>query len=137
MIVVEKELKYIVSNQNDPFSTEALRLHELTVYARWVLVIVLWLTIAPLSLWNLRAEIQLWLDHFTWIAVRYAIVSHRWATLGLSLCIGMTASTLVWQSRNILWGFPEKYWEQKLKQVRRIHQQGPSHPLWNWMTNSK
>lgn len=109
------------------------KLHELTVWARWIVVGVLWVTVAPLSLWGLRKEIALWLENFTWAAVRYGLVYNRLPALGLGLCVGMTLAVLIWQSRNILLGIPPKQQQRLEQQVRRIRQQGPSHPLWKWV----
>lgn len=119
------------SLDNDPiFQAELQRLYELTVYGRWLVVGLLWLSVAPLSLWALRREIALWLENFTWAAVRYGLVYNRLPAIGLGLCIGMTLAVLVWQSRNILLGLPRKEQLRLEQQVRRIRQQGPSHPLW-------
>lgn len=118
---------------NSNFAHQVQRLHRLTVYFRWSFVVVLWLLIAPLALWNLRADIALWQQYFTWTAVRYALYFQPWATLGLSFCIGMTIAVLVWQSRNIIWGLPSNEIKRLEKQVMRIRQQGPSHPLWKWI----
>ena len=119
---------------NDPsFAQQVQKLHRLTVYGRWLFVSGLWLSIAPFSLWNLRAEIFLWRQYFTWVAVRYGLFFHPLATLGLAFCIGMTTATLVWQSRNILLGLPHKEKQRLEKQVFRIRQQGATHPLWKWV----
>lgn len=119
------------SLDNDPiFQAEVQRLHELTVYGRWLVVGLLWLSVAPLSLWGLRREIALLLENFTWAAVRYGLVYNRLPAIGLGLCMGMTLAVLVWQSRNILLGLPRKEQLRLEQQVRRIRQQGPSHPLW-------
>ena len=117
-------------------NTEIQRLHRLIVWGRWTVVILLWITIAPLSLRGLQPEIVLWFDHFTWTAVRYGLAHHRWSTFGLSLCLGLTTAVLVWQSRNILLGFPDRYQNRLEQQVQKIRQQGASHPLWNWVINN-
>ena len=120
--------------ENDAsFIQQVQRLHKLTVYGRWLFVGCLWLTIAPVSLWNLRAEISLWEQYFTWVAVRYGLFYHPLSTFGLAFCIGMTAAVLVWQSRNILLGLPQQEKQRLEKQVYRIRQQGPTHPLWKWV----
>jgi hypothetical protein len=112
------------------FQAEVQRLHELTVYGRWLVVGFLWVTVAPLSWWGLRDEITLWVENFTWAAVRYGLIYHRLPAVGLGLCIGMTLAVLIWQSRNILLGLPRKERQRLEQQVLRIRQQGPSHPLW-------
>lgn len=112
------------------FEAEVQRLHQLTVYARWLVVGLLWVSVAPLSVWSLRREISLWTEYFTWAAVRYGLAYHRWSAAGLGLCLGMTLAVLVWQSRNILWGLPPSDQERLEKQVQQIRHQGPSHPLW-------
>ncbi len=118
----------------DPcFAQQVLRLHQLQVGARWLFVSFLWLTLAPVCLWNLREELILWRQYFTWVAVRYGLYYHPWSTLGLSFCIAMTLAVLIWQSRNILFGMPEDEKQRLEKQVFQIRQQGPSHPLWKWV----
>lgn len=109
------------------------RLHRLTVYGRWLFCLFLWLTLAPICLWFLREEVVLWRQYFTWVAVRYGLISHPFSTIGLAFCIGMTAAVLVWQSRNILMGLPQQEQQRLEKQVCRIRQQGSSHPLWKWV----
>ena len=118
----------------DPaFAQQLQKLHRLTVYGRWLFAGCLWLTIAPFCLWNLRTEISLLREYFTWVGLRYTLIFHPLSTLGLSLCIGMTTSVLVWQSRNIIWGLPLQEQENLKKQLYRIRQQGSSHPLWKWV----
>ena len=120
--------------KDDPtFQTQVQRLYRLNVYARWLVVSLLWLTVAPWSLWALRREIGLWLEHFTWSAVRYGLAYHRLAGVGLGLCLGATTAVLVWQSSNILWGLPPEQQRQLERQVRRIRDRGTSHPLWKWV----
>ncbi|BAY11571.1 hypothetical protein [Calothrix sp. NIES-2098] len=122
-----------IHNSDPAFAQQVQRLHQLTVYGRWLFVGCLWLTIAPLCLWNLQAEIALWQQYFTWVAVRYGLVYHPLSTFGLAFCIGMTTAVLIWQSRNILLGLPPQEKQRLEKQVFRIRQQGPSHPLWKWV----
>ncbi|MEB3830128.1 hypothetical protein [Phormidium sp. CCY1219] len=118
--------------QDPTFVGQVQRLHEMTVVARWLFVLFLWLTVGSLSLWALRSDIQQLLDYFTWAALRYSfsLYYNPIPTLGLLICIGMTLGVLVWQSRNILFGLPDKERSRLQNQVLRIRHQGPSHPLW-------
>ncbi|MFM9267997.1 hypothetical protein [Tychonema sp. BBK16] len=119
---------------NDPnFEIEVHRLHKLTIYGRWLTVIFLWISIGSLSIWGLRDEIALWIEHLTWAAVRYGLYFHRWPTLGLGLCLGMTFAVLTWQGRNLVWGLPLREKQRLEQQVRRIREQGQTHPLWKWV----
>lgn len=119
----------------DPiFNAQVQKLHKLTVYARWLFAGLLWIFIAPICLWSLRGEIALWRQYFTWVAVRFGLYYNPLATLGLAFCIGMTASVLVWQSRNILFGLPQRDRERLEKQVFLIREQGATHPLWKWIS---
>ncbi|MEA5598246.1 hypothetical protein [Rivularia sp. UHCC 0363] len=120
-------------SSDSSFARQVQRLHKLTVYGRWLLVVFLWLTLAPLCLWNLRTEIEFLREYFTWVAVRYGLLFHPFAAIGLGLCIGMTLGVLVWQSRNILVGMPDEEKQRLEKQVHRIRQRGSSHPLWKWI----
>jgi hypothetical protein len=120
--------------KDDPtFQIQVRRLYQLTVYARWLVVSILWLTVGSWSIWTLRREIGLWLEYFTWSAVRYALAYNRLAAVGLGLCLGATTAVLVWQSSNILWGLPPEQQRRLERQVRRIRERGSSHPLWKWV----
>lgn len=127
----EPPLESVAASEIDPtFRLQVQRLHRLSVYGRWLVVGLLWVSIGLLSLWGLRSEIALLRQYFTWVAVQYGLYYNPLPTLGLALCIGMTASVLVWQSRNILLGLPQQEQQRLEQQVYRIRQQGPSHPLW-------
>ena len=118
----------------DPkFQAAVQRLHQMTVIGRWLVVIGLWSTIGVLSLWGLRYPISLMQEYFTWAALRTGLASNWLPTLGLGICIGMTLSVLIWQSRNILFGLPINEQQNLEKTVLRIRQQGKSHPLWKWI----
>ena len=121
-------------NKDDPvLQVQVQRLYTLITYGRWLIVGLLWISIGSLSIWNLRTEISLWLEHFTWVAVRFALAYHKLPTIGLSLCIGMTTAVLVWQSRHIIWGISPEEQKRLEQQVRQINYQGKSHPLWKWV----
>jgi len=123
----------IEPSRNPDFESAVQRLHELTVSMRWLLAVGLWLTIGLPSLWDLREMFALLQQYFTWAALRLGL-AYRWpASVGLALCIGVTLSTLIWQSRNILFGLPSIERQRLEKQVLKIHQQGKSHPLWKWI----
>lgn len=99
------------------------RLHRRQVYKRWFTVGLGWLVIAPLSLWAVRNEIALMHDYFTWVALRYAIIYNRLPAFALALCVAITITTLIWQSRNMLFGFSPRYesWlrQQALRSFKR------------------
>ena len=119
---------------SDPaFGRQVQRLYQLTVYSRWLLILFIWLTVVPVCLWNLRMEISLWQEYFTFAAVRYGLISHPLASLGLAFSIGMMLAVLIWQSRNILFGLSLEEKKRLENQVWRIRQQGANHPLWRWI----
>lgn len=119
---------------SDPnFDKKVKKLYELTVYFRWMMVIFSWLTFGVYGIWGLRSEISLWLDYFTWVAVRYGLAFNIIPTICLAFCIGMTVSTLVWQSRNILWGLPTQEKQNLEQQVKRIMARGKRHFLYKWL----
>jgi hypothetical protein len=115
------------------FQQEIERLHRLTVWGRWLVVSLLWLTVGSVSLWELRSVLELCLEDFTWAALKYGLIFNRIASIGLALCVGMTLAVLVWQSRNILFGRPKTQQRLLEKRVLQIRQQGNSHPLWRWV----
>lgn len=126
-----------LDNLDPTLKHQVQRLHELTVYARWLLVAILWITLGSLSLWGWRYELSLLRSQFTWAALRYGIAYNRLPAMGLGICIGMTTAVLVWQSRNILLGIPPAEQKRLEQQVRWISQQGASHPLWKWVISNK
>jgi len=117
-------------SSDSAFAQEIERLYRISVYGRWLLVILLWLTVGTLSLWCLRSQISLLLSYFTWAAVRYSVIYNRFPAAGLVFCLGMTLAVIVWQSRNILGGRSPREHQRLAQQVLRIRKQGPSHPLW-------
>ncbi|WP_242017762.1 MULTISPECIES: hypothetical protein [Cyanophyceae] len=125
---------FILHPSDDPsFGQQVQRLHQLTVYGRWLVAGLLWITVGPLSLWGLRYPISLMWEHFTWAALRYGLFYNPVPTLGLAFCVGMTVSVLVWQSRNILLGMPHREQQRLEQQVCQIRRQGKTHPLWKWV----
>ena len=119
-------------NQSD-FERKVVKLHRLTVYARWLCVAVSWLTLGSYALWHLRAEITLWFDYFTWAAVYYGFHFNPIPTICLAFCVGITVSVLIWQSRNIIWGLPAHEQRQLERTVKKIQAKGKKHPLWKWI----
>ena len=118
----------------DPiFKQQVQKLYNLILYGRWLVVAFLWLSVGSLSLWGLRSEIALWLQYFTWVAVRFALYYNPLPTIGLTVCVVMTISVIVWQSRNILLGLPPEEQRRLEQQVQKIRQQGATHPLWKWI----
>jgi hypothetical protein len=118
----------------DPdFVADLERLDVLTVRLRWAVVVGLWLTIGALSLWQMREPLWLMSQYFTWAALHYAFRFNRWSALGIMICMVMTLSVLLSQSRNILFGRSASDQERLHQQLLRIKQQGESHPLWRWL----
>jgi hypothetical protein len=118
----------------DPiFKQQVQKLYNLILYGRWLVVAFLWLSVGALSLWGLRSEIALWLQYFTWVAVRFALYYNPLSTIGLTVCLVMTISVIVWQSRNIVLGLPPEEQRRLEQQVQKIRQQGATHPLWKWI----
>jgi hypothetical protein len=130
----QEDLSIEPSTSLDPqFGMEVERLYRVMLYGRWLVAGLLWLTVGGLSLWDLRGTIALMQQYFTWSALRYGLLFHPFGAIGLGLCIGMTVSVLIWQSRNILWGLPPSEQKRLQQAVCKIRQQGSSHPLWKWV----
>ncbi len=123
------------SEDNLDFQHKVAKLYQLTVYVRWLFILICWLTLGVYGIWGLRAEIALWLDYFTWAAVYYGFQFNFIPTLCLIFCVAITISVLVWQSRNMLWGLPLQEQRQLEKQVRKILAMGKKHPLWQWINS--
>lgn len=101
---------------------EIERLHQLTLYGRWILVGISWIFILPWALWELRETISFCQEYCTWSAIRAGIEFNPWAALGVTFCIAFATSVLVWQSSYILRGElsdKEKYYFiEKIKKIR-------------------
>ncbi|MBW4483192.1 MAG: hypothetical protein KME14_11670 [Tildeniella torsiva UHER 1998/13D] len=106
------------------------RLRAIMLRRWWMVSGLLWLTVAPLSLWSLRPEIAQLRQYFTWSTVRLGLAYNRPAAIGLGLCVGLTVALLVAESRYILWGMTKDERQRLEKLCDRITAQGPSHPLW-------
>ncbi len=109
---------------------QAQRLYKVILQLRWLSVGVLWISIAPLSLWGLRHEFALWLDYFTWTALRYSLIYNPLCAVGLIFCVSLTISTAIWQSYNTLFGLSPRHLHRLKRQVLKIRQRGKKHWLW-------
>lgn len=109
------------------------RLYAVMLRGRWLVTAGLWLTVGSWSVWSLRKMFDLALEDFTWSAIRAGLHYQPIPTLGLCVCLGTTLSILIWQSRNLLFGFSRQQQAYLQQQVLRIRAQGRSHPLWRWV----
>ena len=115
------------------FQHKVAKLHQLNIYTRWIFILFCWLTLGVYALWNLKEEIALCFDYFTWAAVYYGLHFNFLPTLCLAFFVATTLSVLVWQSRNLIWGLPSQEQRELEKRVERILAQGKKHPLWKWI----
>jgi hypothetical protein len=113
--------------------TQVQRLILVQTKMRWALVIFLWLTLGIISLWMIREDIGLWIEYFTWAAVRVAIRNEQLPYMGLGVCVALTLSTLIRQSWDILFGINKREYHYLVKQVQEIETQGRKHWLWQWV----
>ncbi|BAQ66106.1 hypothetical protein [Geminocystis sp. NIES-3709] len=117
---------------------EIENLHRLMLYGRWIVVAILWVLIVPWGLWQLRETISLCQDYCTWSAIRLGLEFNPWAGLGLSFCVGLAVSVLVWQSSYILrGGLSDKQKYYLSQQVSKIRQQGKKNWLYHWVIDRK
>jgi len=121
--------RYPESGFDDDF---ALFLHRCAIVGRWACIVCCWAAFGIPSLWFLRDEIALWREFFTWAAVWYAFRVHPWPAFGLSLSYGVTLATLVWQSRNILFGLSARELAQQHQRAAALRSRGNRSTLWLW-----
>ncbi|MEM7592963.1 MAG: hypothetical protein AAF383_15845 [Cyanobacteria bacterium P01_A01_bin.83] len=122
-----------MSNLQSDFKRKVAKLHRITVYGRWLFVLVSWFTLGLYALWHLKDEIALWFDYFTWAAVYYTFHFNFVPTFCLAFCVGITLSVLIWQSRNIILGLPAQEQRNLVRRVKKIEAEGKKHPLWRWI----
>ncbi|MEO0395112.1 MAG: hypothetical protein AAF243_03880 [Cyanobacteria bacterium P01_A01_bin.137] len=108
---------------------EALRQHSLTMW--WRLTVGVWLTVGPLTLWQLRSEISLLLDYFTWTSVYYGLKYNFLGSVGFFLCVGLASTLLIREIRHLTLGISPMEHKRLEKQLAQIRRQGSSHPLWS------
>ena len=108
---------------------EALRQHYLTLW--WRLTVGIWLTVGPLTLWQLRSEISLLLDYFTWTSVYYGLKYNFLGAVGFFLCVGLAAMLVVREIRHLTLGLSPLERKRLEHQLAHIRRQGSSHPLWS------
>lgn len=106
--------------------------HRCTVIGRWLIVLLLWLSLGIPALWFLRDEINLLYQQFTWVGVWYGLHTHPGSSFALGLCLGMLLSTLVWQSRNILRGLPTSELDRLHRYAQHLEHQRTRSTLWLW-----
>jgi hypothetical protein len=111
----------------DPiFQRQVEQLYRSMLYRRWLLVVVLWLTVGIYSVRELRHPISLIYEDFTWAAVRYSIGFQPIPAFGLFFCLLMTISTLFRQIYYRYRGVPKAERRSLERKVRRIRQRKKS-----------
>ncbi|MGK7933242.1 MAG: hypothetical protein AB4041_17675 [Microcystaceae cyanobacterium] len=109
------------------------KLCHLSLYLRWLLVCFCWLVVVPLALWQLREDIGLMRDYFTWSGLRYSLIYNLVPAFFLFTSVGLTLAVLLRHSQFILWGISTKDRAKLEQQVKNIYRIGPRHPLWKWL----
>lgn len=89
----------------------------------WWLALGLWLTLAPISLWQLRTTGQQLAEHFTWAALRYGLAFNRGAAAGLGLCCGLTVALLLSETRYLYGGLSRR---ERYRLIQALRQQTSS-----------
>jgi hypothetical protein len=123
-----------MKNIDHKLEKQVSKLHQLSIYTRYLFVLLCWFVLVPYALWEMRETISLCQEYCTWAAIRIGLEFNPFASLALIFTIAITTAVLVWQSRNILSGGispKERYFlEQKVHKIRAM---GPKHPLWKWV----
>jgi hypothetical protein len=104
------------------------KVYQINLYRKWRIVAICWLTLGIFSIWELRHEIALWQDYFTWSALRYALAYHRLASLSFSICLGLTIGLLISQCRDILWGISEQEKYRLTQELEKLCNSGKFNP---------
>lgn len=126
-----------MSNFDPDLKKQVHRLYQITIYARWVVVVCCWFTLGLFGIWGLREEFSLWQEYLTFAAVRYGLAYNLLPSFCLTFCIGITAAVLARQSLYFIrGGISAKERKTLEKQVQKISETGPSHPLWKWVCGS-
>ena len=125
-------MKETIDNQIIVSDQEIKKLYQLNLYGRWIMVLLSCLLILPWAIWQFRETISLCQDYCTWAAIRLGIELNFLAALGITFCIALTTSVLIWQSMHIIRGdLSQKQKYYLAQKVRKIRKQGQKHWLYH------
>ena len=109
------------------------RLHRLKSIGRWLMVLIVWLVLGGYAYWALQSEIELWQQHLTFVAIRYALAYNLTAALCFFFCVAITIAVAIWQAQRLILGLPRRERDRLEKQVKTIQMRGRRHFLWKWV----
>ncbi|NJN76695.1 MAG: hypothetical protein HC796_11645 [Synechococcaceae cyanobacterium RL_1_2] len=112
-------------------SPAAFRLYQLKIRGRWLVAVMLWLTLGLSGLWGLQIEIARSLHFFTWASLKYLFAFRPLPSLQVILCLALSSSILVRQSVDIIWGLTSKE-SYRLEQASIKIMEQPHHWLYRW-----
>jgi hypothetical protein len=113
---------------------QVAKLRRIDMFLRWLLILLLWLTIGAWSCWQMRASIQQLSEYFSMTGLRYSLFFNLWGGgAGLIFCISLTLSSVLWQIGHSLWKVSPRERHQLEVRVQQIQNQGSKHPYWRWM----
>ncbi len=122
------------SNEQIVSEKQIKRLYRFYLYGRWLVVLICWLLIMPWAIWQFKETISLCQEQCTWAAIRIGMEFNLLAAVGISFCLGLITSVLVWQSTVILRGrLSDKQHYYLSQQVQKISSQGKKHWLYRWI----
>ncbi len=113
---------------------QVAKLRRIDMILRWLLLLLLWLTVGIWSCWQMRASIQQLSEYFSMTGLRYSLFFNFWSGgVGLIFCMSLTLSSLLWQIGYSLWKVSPRERQQLEARVRQIQNQGSKHPYSRWI----
>jgi hypothetical protein len=113
---------------------QVAKLRRVDMYLRWLLVLLLWLTLGVWSCWEMRESLLQLTEYLSLTGLKYSLFFHLWGGGGgLILCLSLTVSSMLWQIGQSFWRLSSRERQILETRVQKIQEQGAKHPLWRWI----
>jgi hypothetical protein len=101
---------------------------------RWLLVLLLWMTLGAWSCWDMRESLSQLSEYVSMTGLRYSLFFHLWGGgTGLIICVSLTLSSLFWQIGQSLWKISDRERQHLETRVQKIQNIGTKHLFWRWI----
>jgi hypothetical protein len=110
------------------------KLRRVDMCLRWLLILLLWLTLGVWSCWEMRASLLQLTEYLSLTGLKYSLFFHLWGGGGgLILCLSLTVSSILWQIGQSFWQISPRERQVLATRVQQIQDQGSKHPFWRWI----
>jgi hypothetical protein len=113
---------------------QVAKLRRVDMFLRWLLVLILWLTLGVWSCWEMRESLLQLTEYLSLTGLKYSLFFHLWGGGGgLILCLSLTVSSMLWQIGQSFWRLSPRERQMLETRVQKIQELGTKHPFWRWI----